>query len=444
MRAGWACPIRMPLAHDTGTPTLLRGLRRIDVVSLTVNSVVGAGVLALPAGLALSSGRWSLAVVFAAFAVVALLALSLAEVASRFDVTGGPQVYAQHTFGPLAGFTVGWLFTVSRFASHALISQVMLDYASALWPALARYWPRAAAITIVMFLLTASNLRGVMRGAWVGNLLTAAKLLPLVAIALAGLWFAGWNNLPTAEPQQPGGLIEGLQLALFACFGFEVISIVAGEMRDPRRDLAFSILAGLGLSCLLYLLLMLASFGVLEDTAAHARPLVAIAERFLGPAGGTLMAVAAVVSCAGGLAVSMLTSPRNMYALAEAGDLPRRVAAVHPAWRTPHVAILVFALLSWLVTITGTFRYLLELFVISRMLAYGSTCLALIVLRRRQGPAPVPVAGGPFISVLALAACAAIVTTATLTSVRDVAIVIATGFVVRALVRRGGAPRVAD
>lgn len=421
-------------------PGLLRGLRRFDVVSLTVNSVVGAGVFALPAGLAVSSGRWSLAVVFAAFAVVALLALSLAEVSSRFDVTGGPQVYAQVTFGPLAGFTVGWLFTVSRFASYALIAQVMLDYAAALWPALGDYWPRAVAITLFTAALTIVNVRGVTRGAWLGNVFTIAKLLPLVAIALAGIWFAGWNNLPAAEPQQPGGLVEGLQLALFACFGFEVISIVAGEMRDPRRDLAFSILAGLGISCLLYLLLMLASFGILTDTAAHARPLIGIAEHFLGPAGGTLMAAAAVVSCAGGLAVAMLTSPRNMFALAEAQDLPRPFAAVHPGWRTPHVAIIAYALLAWLVTVTGTFRYLLELFVISRMLAYGSTSLALIVLRRRAGPAPVPMPGGPLIAVLALAACVAIVTTATLTSVRDVAIVIAIGFAIRALVRRRAAP----
>lgn len=422
-------------AGRVDAPGLLRGLTRFDVTALTINSVVGAGVFALPAGLAVSSGRWSLAVVFAAFAVVATLALSLAEVASRFDVTGGPQVYAQATFGPLAGFTVGWLFTVSRFASHALIAQVMLDYAAALLPAFEGYWPRTLAFSLLMLALTVVNLRGVTRGAWVGNVLTIAKLLPLVAIALAGIWFAGWNNLPTAEPQQPGGLVEGLQLALFACFGFEVIAIVAGEMRDPRRDIAFSILAGLGVSCLLYLLLMLASFGILADTASHARPLVGIAEHFFGAAGGTLMAAAAVVSCAGGLAVSMLTSPRNMFALGEAGDLPRSFAAVHASWRTPHVAILVFALLSWLVTITGTFRYLLELFVISRMLAYGSTCLALIVLRRREGPAPVPVPGGPVIAALALAACVAIVTTATLTSVRDVAIVIAIGFVIRALVR---------
>ncbi|MGH6962824.1 MAG: APC family permease, partial [Dongiaceae bacterium] len=312
---------------DTGPPGLHRGLGRVDVIALTVNSIVGAGVFALPAGLAISSGRWSLAVVFAAFAVVALLALSVAEVASRYDTTGGPQYYAQVTFGPLAGFTVGWLFVVSRFASYALIAHIMLDYAAALWPALADRWPRAVAITVFTAALTAINLRGVTRGAWVGNVLTLAKMLPLSLIALAGLWFTGWNDIPATAPKEPDGLTDGLLLALFACFGFEVAAIVAGEMRDPRRDLAISILAGLAISCVLYLLLMLASFGVLPDTAASALPLADVAETFVGPLGGTIMAAAAVVSCAGGLAVAILVSPRNMFALGESGDLPRRFAA---------------------------------------------------------------------------------------------------------------------
>ncbi len=420
-------------------PRLHRGLRRVDVIALTVNSIVGAGVFALPAGLAISSGRWSLAVVFAAFAVVALLSLSLAEVASRFDVTGGPQYYAQVTFGPLTGFTVGWLFVVSRFASYALIAHVMLDYAAALWPALEGPWPRAVAITAFTAVLTAVNLRGVTRGAWVGNVLTIAKMLPLALIALAGLWFAGWNDIPTSAPQEPGGLTSGLMLALFACFGFEVAAIVAGEMRDPRRDLAISILGGLAISCALYLLLMLACFAVLPDTAAAALPLADVAEVFVGPAGGTLMSVAAVVSCAGGLAVAVLVSPRNMFALGESGDLPRTFAAVHPIWRTPYVAITVYAVVAWLLAVTGTFEYLLTVFVISRILAYGSTSAALIVLRRRHGPAPVPMPGGPLIAVAALLCCAGIVMTTSWVAVRDVAIALAVGLAIRAWVRRRSA-----
>ena len=414
---------------------LHRGLGRFDVVALCVNSIVGAGIFAMPAGLAIDAGRYSLAVIFVAFVVVGFLALSLAEVSSRYDVTGGPQVYAQRTFGPVTGFTVGWLFSVSRLASYALIAQVMLDYAAALWPTLEAPWPRAMAITLFTLALAGINVRGVTRGAWTGNLLTIAKMLPLGLIALAGLWFAGWNDIPATEPRQPDGLSAALQLALFACVGFDVAAIVAGEMRDPQRDLPISILGGLGISCLLYLLLMLACFGVLPDTAASKLPLADVARSFIGPPGTTLMSLAAVVSCAGGLAVQMLVSPRNIFALGEAGDLPRPIVAVHAAFRTPYVSIITYASLSWLLTITGTFKYLLAIFVIARMLAYGSTAAALIVLRRREGPAPVPVRGGVVVSVLALAACAAIVATASWQAVRDVVIVMLIGFAIRAVVR---------
>ncbi|MGH8197992.1 MAG: APC family permease [Steroidobacteraceae bacterium] len=433
----------MKAADHVGSPGLYRGLGRFDVIALTINSIVGAGVFAMPAGLAIDAGRYSLAVIFVAFVVVGFLALALAEVASRYDVTGGPQVYAQRTFGPLTGFTVGWLFSVSRLASYALIAHVMLDYAAALWPALESRWPRTVAITVFTLALAVINVRGVTRGAWTGNLLTIAKMLPLSLIALAGLWYAGWNDLPATEPRQPDGLASALQLALFACVGFDVAAIVAGEMRNPRRDLPVSILGGLGISCLLYLLLMLACYGVLPDTAASALPLADVAKAFVGPAGATLMAAAAVVSCAGGLAVQMLVSPRNIFALGEAGDLPRPIVAVHAAFRTPHIAIIAYAALSWLLAITGTFKYLLAVFVIARMLAYGSTAAALIVLRRREGPAPVPVPGGPVIAVLALAACVAIVATASWDAVRDVAIVAALGLVIRAGVRwRQGGSRV--
>ena len=433
----------MSAPDHAGSPGLLRGLGRFDVVALTVNSIVGAGVFALPAKLAIDAGNWSLAVIFIAFVVVGLLALSLAEVASRFDVTGGPQYYAHVTFGPLTGFTVGWLFTLSSLASTALIAQVMLDYAAALWPTLAAPWPRAVVITVFTIFLAVINVRGVTRGAWLGNLLTIAKMLPLGLIALAGLWFAGWNDIPATEPRQPDGLSGALQIAIFACVGFHVAAVVAGEMRDPRRDLPVSILGGLAIACLLYLLLMLACFGVLPDTAASALPLVDVAKVFVGPAGATLMAAAAVVSCAGGLAVQMLVGPRYVYALGEARDLPRPIVAVHRTFHTPHVAIIAYAAISWLLTITGTFKYLLVIFVITRMLAHGSTAAALIVLRRREGPAPVTVRGGAVISVLALLACAGIVLTTSWTAVRDVAIALAVGLVIRAATRYGAREKAA-
>jgi amino acid transporter len=132
----------------------------------------------------------------------------------------------------------------------------------------------------------------------------------------------------------------------------------------------------------------------------------------------------------------MLVTPRNVYALGEAGNLPRAAVAVHPEFRTPWVAILAVALLSWLLAVTGTFEYLLGLFVISRMLAHGSTAAALIALRQRKGPAPLSIPAGVPISVLAIAACLALAALAPLEQLRDVVIVVAAGFLVRALVHR--------
>jgi amino acid transporter len=415
---------------------LRRSLRRIDVLALTVNVIVGAGVFAMPAAVAAAAGRYSLAVLLAAFAIVALLALCLVEVASRFDTTGGPPVYATAAFGPLAGFVVGWLLALSRVAAFAAIASIMLDYAAALFPALEARWARNAAVTVFIGILAAFNLLGVRQGAGLGNLLTLAKLLPLLPLAAAGLWLAGWGSLPEALPADPAALGQALLLALFACFGFEQAAVVAGEMRNPRRDLPVSILGGVAIAGALYALLMLACFATVPTLASSTRPLADAAEALSGPVGATVIVAAAVFSCAGGLAGSMLVSPRIFYALGRSGDLPRSLAAVHPERGTPQVAIVVMALASWLLTLTGTFVYIATVFVIARIVTYASTCAALIALRRRHGPAPVPIPGGRVIAVVALACCAAVVTTSSPNAVRDVAIGLAAGLLLRAAVRK--------
>ena len=131
----------------------------------------------------------------------------------------------------------------------------------------------------------------------------------------------------------------------------------------------------------------------------------------------------------------MLVSPRNIFALGEAGDLPRPIAAVHRAFRTPHVSIIVYAALAWILSITGAFKYLLAIFVIARMLVVwvdrGSPDRA----APPGGTRPVPRARRVVISVLALAACVALIATQTWQSVRDVVIVVVIGFAIRGAVR---------
>ncbi len=432
----------MTTADVVAAPALLRRLRRIDVIALTVNVTIGAGVLAMPAGLAASAGRWSLVVLFAAFALTALLALSLVEVASRFEVTGGPPVYAADAFGSVTGFSVGWLLGLSRAVSYAAISQTMMNYIFVLAPAYDGYWPRLAVLTLFTLFLVAFNIRGVTRGALVSNLLIVAKVLPLLPLALAGLWLAGWNDVPSTPPAMPGGITAGLSLALFACFGFEQAGIVAGEMRDPRRDIAPAILIGMGIVCAMYLLLMCAAFALLPDPAASKLPLADAAAVLAGPAGAVVISIAAVFSCAGSMSATMLVAPRLFYALGASGDLPRPLGAVHEKRNTPFVAIAFLGTVAWLLAVTGTFEYLISLFVIIRVVTYGTVSAALIRLRLRDGPAPVTVPGGNVIAVAALLCVVAVTLTTSWLAVWHVAIALAVGLAVRAVTRFVSARRV--
>lgn len=420
-------------------PQLHRGLRRIDVIALTVNVMVAAGIFALPGSLGRFAGHYAVAILIAAFCLIACLALSLVEVASRFEQTGGPQIYAAAAFGPLPGFLVGWLMILSRLASFGAIANVMVDYGGKLWPAIASGAGRATVIAAFMALLVACNVRGVTSGARLGNFLTLTKLLPLTLLALAGLWLAGWNYLPNNSPASLGSLAQAFTVALFACFGFEQSSVVAGEMVNPRRDIAPGILTGLAFACGLYLLTFLACCALVPNLATTQLPLVDAAAALFGEPGAHIMIVAAALACAGSLAGLMVVSPRILFALAAGGDLPRPLAGVHKRFLTPHVAIWLTALGAAVLAISGSFVYLATLVVIARLTAYASTSAALLVLRRRHGPAPVPVRGGTTIAMIAIGGSLTVLTTVSIEALRDVSIALLIGLLLRYVTRRRAA-----
>ena len=421
---------------DAVSPGLYRGLRRIEVLSLTLNNVIGAGIFALPAALAAAAGRSSLAVLIVAFLLVSLMALCTVEVASRYRVTGGPMHYASQAFGLGAGFIVGWLMYLSRLAAFGAIASIMLDYAAGVWRPLGTALARATGITVFVFVIAAFNLRGVVQGARVSSLLMLAKGVPLVLLALVGLGIGGWRSSPPVAPHGLSDLIRALLLAFFACMGFEQVAVVAGEARDPQRDLPVGMLGALAVVGTLYALLMFACFATVPDLAHSARPLADAATALFGPVGAVAMSLTAVFSCAGGLSVSMLVTPRALFALADQGDLPRVLARVEPAHLTPDAAVVTTAILVWLLTVSGAFVYLATFSAIARMLMYASTCAALIRLRQRDGPAPVTIPVGPVWAVIALLCCVAVLATTPGAAVRDVSIAVLLGWAARMLVRR--------
>src|SRR6266850_732604 len=155
---------------------LVRGIRRWDLVAITINGIIGAGIFGLPAKVYNLIGSYSLIAFVACALVVTLIVLCFAEVGSRFDLTGGPYLYAREAFGPTVAFEVGWLIWLARLTAFAANCNLMVSYLAFFWPAASSPIPRTMLITAVVISLTALNVFGVRQAANVSNIFTVGKL----------------------------------------------------------------------------------------------------------------------------------------------------------------------------------------------------------------------------------------------------------------------------
>lgn len=406
--------------------------------------MVGAGIFSLPAALAAGAGRWSLAILLLGLGLASLIALCMVEVASRYDATGGPMHYAHVAFGPATGFLVGWLMYLSRLSAFGAIAAIMIDYAAGVWPALHLTPVRIGVVTLFIGALVAINLRGVSWGAAANNIFTTLKGAALVSLALAGVWFGGVALAPPSAASDLADLGGAVALTIFACMGFEHATIVAGEVKNPQRDLPVSILCGVFGCGVLYAVLLVVCFRAVPDLAHSRRPLADAAAAIGGPTGAITMSLVTAFSSAGSLGVWMLVVPRMLFVLGGQGGLPRMFARVEGVGRTPAVAIVCTAVLVWILTITGTFAYLATFAAIARLLMYASTCAALLVLRRRDGRAPVAIPYGPLWSVLSLLLILVVFGTTSGTAVRDVLIAAGLGWALRVATRWWTRPTVRE
>jgi amino acid transporter len=397
---------------STQGPGLVRGIHRWDLFLMMINSTIGAGIFGLPAKVYALIGPWSLPALALCGLVIALVLVCFAEVASRYERTGGPYLYARSAFGALVGFETGWLLWLVRLTSYAALCNLLVSYLAVLWPAAGGAGTRVAVIVAVTVLLTAINLIGVRRAAVTGNVMTIAKLVPLAVVIMAGLVAILPERMALGPAPAPAALAKASLLLIFAFAGFELVIIPAGETDNPRGHLPWALLSGLGTVAIVYALIMAVCMGTVEGLATSERPLADAAARGLGPWGATLVTAGAVVSITGTLGTLLLGAPRLTFAMAESGELPRGLAVIHPRFHTPWAAILVTAGAMLLLTLWSTFLSALTIGTIIRLVTYVLTCVAMIVLRRRAGApeATFRAPGGVVTAGLALAACAWLLT----------------------------------
>ncbi|HEX5872952.1 MAG TPA: amino acid permease [Longimicrobium sp.] len=368
--------------------------RRLSVWSAAAAAVgltIGSGIFRVPATVAAETGSvGGIALVWVLGGLITLCgALTIAELAAAFPRAGGIYVYLREAYGPLAAFLFGWSWFFIRSAASAGTALVFVAYLGTFVP-LGEGGQRIAAVAIIV-LVGAANYRSVRLGAAIQDASTVGKVLAIL-VAAAAIFLLGQASggalaaPPTFAPAGLGGLGVALVAALFAYDGWIAATLIAGEVRDPQRSLPRALAWGAVVIVATYLAINAAYLYALPlaDLAASKAVAVDAVTRVAGAGGAALIAALVMLSTFGGLNAGLMTGPRVYYAMAEDGLFFRRVAAVHPRFGTPHVAVVLLVVLTAVNASVRTFEQLAEAFVLLLYPFLALTVAAVFVLRRRR------------------------------------------------------------
>jgi APA family basic amino acid/polyamine antiporter len=405
---------------------LIRGLTLTDTTALVIGTVIGTGVFIKTAVMAQSVGSPGL--VLAAWVAAGLLslagALTYAELGAMLPHAGGEYVYLRHSYGETSAYMFGWMrFFVAGSASIASLGAGFAIFLSAFVP-LTTVWAEAkftllgqtinwqfgtkqiVAVAAIL-LLSGINCLTVAFGGKVQSLLTVLKIGGIAIVVVGVFFFSGtatWSNL--AAPQNAsawsGMSAFGLAMlaALWAYDGWNNMPMAAGEVQNPGRNIPRALIGGMIVVMLIYCLANLAYFyalpvnEVLTSNSTQYRDALPVASKaaqsFLGEYGGRLIAIAFVISAIGALNGSILSNARVPFAMARDGVFFSGMAQLSARTRVPVFAIIIQALWSSVLALSGTFDQLTDCLLFASWIFYGLVTSSVFVLRRKMPQAERP------------------------------------------------------
>ena len=414
----------------TGLPTtapppradFVRAISRLDAAALVVGSMIGSGIFIVSAEILreVHAPGWLLVVWALSGTVTFIGALGFGELAAMFPHAGGQYVYLREGISPLFGYLYGWtLFLVIQTGTIAAVAVAFARFAAVFWPGLSPDvflgWtvpfpppigevpvglsPQRLLAVASVLVLTWVNVRGVKTAAVIQTALTTVKTAALAALILLGLTIGRHADAITAnfgaKFWATGGLSVGLATigaamvgSLFSMDAWNNVGFAGSELKDPRRDLPFAMGAGVLIVTVLYLLANVAYLSVLPApaiaTAPQDRVATAALQAILGQPGLKLMAAAIMIStfgCNNGL---ILSGARVYYAMARDALFFRAAGTLHPRYKTPAVALILQAVWTSLLCLSGTYTKLLDFVIFAALLFYMLTTVGLFGLRIRR------------------------------------------------------------
>ena len=435
-----AFPPPMTTPTSAAERSLVRAIGTWALAAGIINITVGGGIFRLPADVAAALGPAAPLAYIVCACAMGLIVLCFAQAGSRVSLTGGPYAYVELAFGPYAGFLTGVLLWLLGTTAVAAVSTVFATNAAKLFPVFEQPAMRAVLLIGSFAAVATVNILGVKQGSRLNGVATVAKLLPLVLLVLAGVFFVDPANLTIATAPAAADVTRASIVLMFAFSGVETALVPSGEVKNPARTVPRAVFLAMLAITLLYIALQVVAQGVLGPAlATSTTPLADAAGAVLGPWGRVLLLVAVVVSTFGYLSGMTLAVPRALFAFGRDGFLPQAVAAVHPRYHTPHVSIALQSTLACALAITSAFGPLAIISNVAALLVYFACSVAAWQLRRRNvnaGGIPFRVPGAAVVPFLACAMIVGLLSSITLSEWRVLVLVLASASVLFLLTRR--------
>jgi len=438
-------PHLMPATHNSNSESraphggsgLVPSLSLFTTVMIVVGGVIGSGIFRKPGVMAgqVGSTEILLGVWILAGVLTLIGALCIAEISATLPETGGQYAQFDNLYGPFVAYLYGWaVFAVMQTGSIAALAYVFSEYATQFVrlpeitgpaAAFAIHLPFIGDIsplkeigvkglaTCVILLLTAINYLGTRFGGWVQNIFTIAKISGMAVLFLAAFLLPSGGTLANLRSDNPAVQLQGLALwaaiaaalqgAFWAYDGWNKVTYIAGEVRDPVRNVPRSLVLGMTAVTLIYVSMNIAYAYVLPNEVMSQSKLVAadVAEKCVS-GGGKWIALVVMISTFGAANATILASARVYFSMAHRNVFPKVLGVVHPRFHTPAAALIVQALWSIMLLFSGTFDTLTDTLIFVSWFFNAATAYGVIVLRRREPNAhrPYKAPGYPYLPIL--------------------------------------------
>ena len=375
-------------------PRLKRVLSLMDATMINAGGIIGSGIFMVPATVALYTASSSLFfMVWILGGVVSLFgALSVAELGAAMPKAGGQYVFLNEAYGPVWGYLYGWAaVVVINTASMAAVGVAFAEYLKFFYTISDLAVKEIAIFSII--LLTIINIVDVKSGAWFQNVFTFAKLGAILGVILLGLFLEGGspqNFSPLFTDRPPLSLIGPLGLAMVAVLwtfdGWIFVTYVAGEVKNPKRNIPLSLILCMVIVVTVYLALNTVLIYVLGFDQMIGSELVMAdaASKFIGGKGAAIVTIIILISLIGANNGFILTSARINYAMARDNRFFKQAAIIHPKFQSPANALIIQCIWACILTFSGTFNQLITYIIFASWIFYGMSAGAVIILRKKK------------------------------------------------------------